>query len=342
MVERCGYARLCSCAMKTSNGLSKDSVGNALCGVPRIAFDVSTRHSERHRGRSLQTHLTGFTLVELLVVIAIIGILIGLLLPAVNSVREAARRTQCQNNLRQIGIGLSSYMETHGRLPIGSMDNRNAVNWDGKQIAWSVRILPMLEQENIWHSFSFSDAYDSAANLEAASVPINTYVCPSANKSAFRGGLSTTSDRNSNGAWDAGDDLAFTDYGGMFGVPDSSSDCTSAIVLPTKCMNGALIYDEPIGDAQIRDGMTHTIFVAEDTGRGATQNGEWANGQNIFDQTGPINATRDNEIFSDHPGGAHVLLGDGSVHFLDESLSLDVLFALCTRDGGEVVDVSGL
>ena len=96
-----------------------------------------------------------------------------------------------------------------------------------------------------------------------------------------------------------------------------------------------MVFDEAFSIDKIKDGTTNTIIVAEDSGRGASLDGEWANGENIFDQGQRINQHNHNEIWSDHPGGAHVLLCDGSVHFLNQTLEVDVLTALCTRAGGE-------
>jgi prepilin-type processing-associated H-X9-DG protein len=135
-----------------------------------------------------------------------------------------------------------------------------------------------------------------------------------------------TGDRNRNGLWDPGDELAVTDYGGMAG---------SAISGAAELMNGVLIYDRPIAARDIRDGLSQTILVAEDTGRGASMDGEWSNGENIFDQSGPINSLQNNEMWSDHPGGANALFCDGSAHFLSASITADAIGALCSRAQGE-------
>jgi prepilin-type processing-associated H-X9-DG protein len=157
---------------------------------------------------------------------------------------------------------------------------------------------------------------------------ISTYLCPSTATAPLRKGP-TTGDVNGNGTWDPGDDLAFIDYGGMFGVGDPS--------LPLG--NGTMIYERAITAGEIHDGLSQTIIVAEDTGRGgpSPQNGTWANGQNIFDVTMGINKSQNNEMWSDHRGGANVVFCDGSVHFLSETINTNVLFALCTRDQHELI-----
>ncbi len=175
--------------------------------------------------------------------------------------------------------------------------------------------------------FDETQPYNSQRNREAGRIVISLYLCPSTATCPKRFGP-TTGDVNGNGSWDPGDDLAFTDYGGMFGVGDPT--------LPLG--NGVLIYEKPINAGQIRDGLSQTIIVAEDTGRGIDLTGStWINGQNIFDVTVPINQTQNNEIWSDHPGGANAAFCDASVHFLSQTIDLNVLFALCTRDQREII-----
>lgn len=260
----------------------------------------------------------GLTLVELLVTLAIIGTLVALLLPAVQAAREAARRAQCAGNLRQIGIALANYHEAFTTFPIGCRDNR------GLQTAWSVPLLAFVEEQHVWHAFDPSAAYNSARNRIAAGTVVSSYLCPSTTTAPGRRGP-TSGDVDGNGRWDPGDGLAWIDYGGMFGVGDPRLELG----------NGVMIYDEPIAAGQVLDGLSHTIIVGEDTGRSVTQHGTWADGQNVFDQTGPVGRTQNNELFSDHPHGAHALFCDGSVHMLSGSTELKVLFALCTRAMGD-------
>jgi prepilin-type N-terminal cleavage/methylation domain-containing protein len=265
----------------------------------------------------------GFSLVELLVTIAIIGVLVALLLPAVQSAREAARRTQCLNNLRQIGVGLHNYHAACGAFPTGCL---MCMKSPARELAWSAFLLPFIEQQATYELFNPLARYNTQANQPAAANVVATYVCPSTVVAPNRRGP-TSGDRNLNGQWDTGDDLAFTDYGGMFGVGDPA--------LPLG--NGVMVYDRRISAKQIGDGLSRTIIVAEDTGRGANLRSAWIDGQNCFDQTGPINSTQNNEIWSDHPGGALVAMCDGSAHFLSDEMAERVLYALCTRDLGELI-----
>lgn len=281
----------------------------------------------------------GFSLVELLVVIAIVGLLVLLLLPAIQAAREAARRSHCANNLRQIGVGLLAYHETYGVFPPGAVDHKTSRNPKGKQLAWSLFLLPFVEERNLHARFDLSKSYSAAENRAAAGTVIPVYLCPSTTRyAADRSGF-TTGDMNRNGAWDPGDDLAVTDYGGNFGFSG----------LDKPFMSGVLIYETPIPITKITDGTSHTIIVAEDTGRGAAFDGPWANGENIFDTSGPINNRslpvarwQDNEMWSDHTGGVNVLVCDGSVQFLFEEMDLSTLAALCTRGGDEVIERTSL
>ena len=267
----------------------------------------------------------GFTLVELLVVMAIVGLLVALLLPALQTVRESARRTACADHLRQIGLGLLSYHAARGHFPAGLIDRRTTLHRNGRQLAWSAFLLPYIEEQPTWKLFRTDLAYLDPGNLPATRHVIPLYGCPSAARLApYRVG-NLTGDRAGVGFANATDWMGTIDYGGMFGWTGTGYSF----------MNGVMVWETPIGINQITGGTSHVILVAEDSGRDWTMTGEWADGGNIFDQTGPIDAQQYNEIWSDHPGGAEVLLCDGSVHFVADRIATTVLAPLCTRDGGD-------
>jgi prepilin-type processing-associated H-X9-DG protein len=117
---------------------------------------------------------------------------------------------------------------------------------------------------------------------------------------------------------------AAIDYGGIYGA---------AQIAPSA--NGMFLYDRAVKLSHVTDGASHTLAIAEDSGRGWLMNGEWINGENIFDVGGPLNRHQDNEIWSDHPGGAMALWCDGGAAYLPETIELAVLRALCTRAGND-------
>ncbi|MEX0937031.1 MAG: DUF1559 domain-containing protein, partial [Pirellulales bacterium] len=263
--------------------------------------------------------LHGFTLVELLVVIVIIGILLALLLPAIQSAREGARRTQCTSRLRQIGVGLQSYHTMRSKFPVGCVDRTH------RRIAWSVYLLPHIDRRDVWRAFDDRYGSSSEENRQATSIVISTYLCPSTSTYTWERNGPTAGDKNGNGRYDAGDQMAYTDYGGMFG--DGRPGAAIG--------GGVLIRERAVALGDVLDGAANTIIVAEDTGRGWVSDGQWANGENIFDVLWPINRFQQDEMYSDHPGGAQALFVDGSVRFLDESMPLPELARLCTRAGGD-------
>jgi prepilin-type N-terminal cleavage/methylation domain-containing protein/prepilin-type processing-associated H-X9-DG protein len=264
----------------------------------------------------------GMNLIELLVVIAIIGVLVALLLPAMQAAREASRRAACQNSLRQIGVGLHSYHAAHGHFPVGCIDKRVAkANPNGRQLAWSATLLNELEEPALFQQVNFNSPYDGAPNSVAAATIVPLFLCPSTVRAAAGRERAIVSDpalANSPTAYHG----AATDYGGIYGA---------AQVVPSA--NGVFLFDRAVKIADISDGTSHTLAIAEDTGRGWLMDGEWINGENIYDVSNAINTQQHNEIWSDHPGGAMALWCDGSATLLAETIELAVLRSICTRAG---------
>ena len=277
-------------------------------GRPSLTFRLRRLNSGAFVSRSR----SAFTLTELLVSIAILGILVALLLPAVQVVREAARRTTCVNNLRQMGIGLQLYHGTWNRFPPGGIEFRSAMQPHGRQLAWSVFLLPFVEQQPLYDRLDTSKAFDAPENAAGAATVLPLYICPSV-PDGFR--------------LQSGRGPCF--YGGIFG---------ERITSPNNPPKGVMLFDRAVSMAEIIDGTSQTLILAEDS---SFSDGQWINARNIFDQAYSINRAPDfeNDIRSEHPRGAHGLFCDGSVRFLEESMDLPTLAAICTRAGREVIQL---
>ncbi|HEY6564546.1 MAG TPA: DUF1559 domain-containing protein, partial [Pirellulaceae bacterium] len=198
-----------------------------------------------------------------------------------------------------------------------------------RQLAWIVFLLPYLEESALADRLSTQHAYGSERNRAAGGTPLPLFLCPTTARTSRVG--RTTGDRNQNGQWDPGEDLAYTDYGGLYGV-----SFPVPRILPEH--EGVLIYERPIRSREVLDGLTHTAMVGECTGRDVPHAAEWINGQNIFDQTHnrPINYSQYDELWSDHPGGAQLGYCDGHAGFVSEDIDQAVLLASLTRRGKEV------
>jgi prepilin-type N-terminal cleavage/methylation domain-containing protein/prepilin-type processing-associated H-X9-DG protein len=283
----------------------------------------------------------GFTLIELLVVIAIIAILIALLVPAVQRVRESANRTQCANNMKQLGLALQTYYDTYKAFP------PSRTNITPKH-SWSAFILPYIEQKAAFDIYDVKKDWNDPVNYNAVRLPLVVFNCPSV--PAGRRFDTTIAAAPACG-----------DYG-----------CISA-VHPQVCVNclgfnpkdesndprlvGALQKDKKTRIIEILDGTSNTLLIAEDAGRPARFNqhgkqlasavqkeGGWADPGANFSIDGsnpdgtingpcPINCSNDSEIYSFHRGGANVVFADCSVRFLSSDIDLCLLAALTTRSG---------
>ena len=310
---------------------------------------------------------SAFTLVELLVVIAIIGILIGLLLPAVQRVREAARRMQCANHLKQIGLALLNYESAHKAFPPASVGPASSsVAGPPMRHGWVAMTLPFIEQANVQDAYNFRVHWYDTINAEVIQVPLAVYHCPSADYGRIATSRSPAYGERTGAAWDYAS-VNVSSY-----VPGYEGSANSQRRL------GVMNDREGAAISMIRDGLSNTLMVSEcvnrpqlwtrtgrktdwiaDTsnypagivGPGETTGGVWAEHQKavgiggasadgrVTAGGGPcaINCTNDWEIFAMHPGVANGLRADGSVGPLSESMDIRVLAALCSRAGGEVV-----
>ena len=268
----------------------------------------------------------GFTLVELLVVITIIGILVALLLPAVQAAREAARRMRCANNLKQIGLGILGYESTHGVFPPASLHQPKKHNM-------LTFILPYVEQQSVYEKYTFSEHWSNWANRPATQVDIALFLCPTAPHDHPYVSDYATCEK-------IGVYLDLIDAGTI----TRRSDWTNLF--------------QPCGQvstmAAVRDGLSNTFMLFENAGRpqqyvlgrrGERDNisgARWADDEAGFwlhsqcDGSPIINCNNNNEIYSFHPGGANFLYGDGSVHFHGESMDAETFVSLFTRAAGDL------
>jgi prepilin-type N-terminal cleavage/methylation domain-containing protein len=296
----------------------------------------------------------GFTLVELLVVIAIIGILIALLLPAVQAAREAARRSQCTNNLKNLALAVHNFENANKRFPPGGIDvttTLTAVTLDGVTYTtdhgWAPFILQYMEQGMLYNGYNFQVGWGHSRNNPVVSMQLPVMQCPS----APAGRVAGTTTR------------ACGDY-----APLSSVDNDLALVgsIDTVRVYGGIMQtNETWTHGEIKDGTSNTILLCEDAGRnqlwvfgrlvpgGSSGGGPWAavganfqfrgtqqNGVRNGPNTGytgicVINCQNDNEPYAFHSAICNVALADGSVRPITDGINIRVFARLCTRRGGE-------
>jgi prepilin-type N-terminal cleavage/methylation domain-containing protein len=294
-----------------------------------------------------------FTLVELLVVIAIIGILIALMLPAVQMAREAARRTSCSNNLKQIGLGLHMYHDTYGQLPPGwwGFDpGTGEPHWFGLPgWSWSAAILPYVEQTALYRNRIRIDLpISDPANAAARVTVIDIYRCPSdAGSSTFLlggGGPSV------GGGAPLPMELAANNYIGVFGTLDYHDVCDPSGGAYNGCQgDGTFFLNRGLPFAEIRDGLSNTLAVGERSSQwapstwvGVVTGGEHAPARITGIALFPPNSEEEEEHYSHnfssrHPSGTQFLAADGSVKLIAETIQTTTYHALCTRARGDIV-----
>lgn len=299
----------------------------------------------RGRGDSAR----GFTLIELLVVISIIGVLIALLLPAVQAAREAARRAQCQNNLKQVALAFLNFHDVNKGFPPA----RTTIPG---QHGWGVNILNYMEQRNLYDGFNFSINFTSIENSTVVRTTVSTFLCPTTPKGPRL--IDLALGNTVYGTQAAAGDYFVNHLLNPMGLPSGMSR------YPALMTQDAI---QPI--ANITDGTSNTTIVHEQAGRpdyylhgmakqpttaGMDQPGwwgPWASYQH-FQYQGytadgrakgwacAVNCSNAQGIYGFHPGGAHVAFCDGGVRFLKESVSVQIVFNLATRNGGEIINAT--
>ncbi|WP_417384047.1 DUF1559 domain-containing protein [Gimesia sp.] len=306
----------------------------------------------------------GFTLIELLVVIAIIAILIALLLPAVQQAREAARRSTCKNSLKQIGVALHNYHDSHQSFPPGYIARNVTSGLDsttetGTGFAWGVMLLPFLDQAPLYNQLNLNLDCTVSPNIGLATSAIPIFRCPSDTNQ----GVFTVTDGSNNYSLSSANYAGIYGYGSLTDKPGSPTD------------KGILYRNSNIKIRDITDGPSNTIVVgershqhqfvgaasviqADTTWYAAVPNVTRPAGMSMASMTEgpaslilghvgqggmmqmhhPPNTTNHIANFSSkHEGGAHFLLGDGAVRFLSENMNYDTFRHLGTINDGNVI-----
>lgn len=288
-----------------------------------------------------------FTLVELLVVIAIIAVLMGLLLPAVQSAREAARKASCFNNMKQIGLALHNYYDAQSRLPMGWIgldpnDRRRPLAEGVPGWGWAARILPYLEKvalaENV---IDDNRAITDPVNDDARGTYLKIYRCPSDTGENFfdlgTGGSSSTILTR----------LPVANYVGVFGT--TSLDHCAGLAPGLQCRgNGVFFHLSNVSFNTITDGLSNTFLVGERSSE--VEHSTWpgvipradepfARILGVADHPPNTEGIHLDDFGSYHPMGAVFLLGDGSTRLISEFIDFETYHAMATRAGGEAVSL---
>jgi prepilin-type N-terminal cleavage/methylation domain-containing protein len=327
------------------------------------ATGPSYRPSSRTRLNPIHIHRRGFTLIELLVVIAIIAVLIALLLPAVQQAREAARRTQCRNNLKQMGLALHNYLDAHSMLPAGHMESGVDGPSYRHQFSWMTYLLPYLDQANVYNQINFS-GISLTANINTNSnfiavgkTVVAPFLCPSDPVSVVNPNWGPSNYMGNQGITCSCRDHDCT---GIFGhnsfmaIADISDGTSQTIALGEVLkgdMNTATLNDNYIYN---NGGVANAASI--DTCQSFTPNGSdrgtaWIGGQPQFNMFSTDRVPNDRRVDciapsygctsmasrSMHVGGSHLCFVDGSVHFISQSIDVTTYQALGTRQGGEIV-----
>lgn len=309
-----------------------------------------------------------FTLIELLVVIAIIAILIALLLPAVQQAREAARRSQCKNNMKQISLAMHNYNETFGVFPIGEGTKVHAGDasprWGGPN--WRIHILPYIEQGNVYKRLDFNQSVSACRpglrgpNTVLRGLMIPTYACPSSNAPKFGRNVAPSPTNNNS------DNVMLVDYVGVSGAVNFPGCSGQTGYGGIYCNNGMLSPNASWRFRDCLDGTSNTILVAEQSGMidnrldirsnyyggysGHTRNDSetsrwggspWGSGTTTIRyvindrvaRTGSNSTWDANTVINSfHTGGIHIALSDGSARFISENINFTTLRRLAARN----------
>ena len=297
--------------------------------------------------------------------IAIIGILIGLLLPAVQAARETARRMQCQNSERQIGLAILNFESQQNVFPASGWTQAGPGNTHGKYVSWRTVILPHLEQSKVHTLYDPTMDWWEGTNVVVASVPIPIYVCASV---PIQPDVMAAIAKPPRPAMSFSTPLGRSDYEAIQGIQPSSVD---PIQYDANNRFSVMHRNSRNKFASILDGASNTVMVVECGGRPTVyrrhsqqlsllneQGIGWVDSEGSFSLDGAssdgsregcrpangcnvaMNAKNDNEPYSFHASGSNCLFADGHIQFVNQSVDLNIFAAMCTRAAAEAVSVN--
>ena len=325
----------------------------------------------------------GFTLIELLVVIAIIGVLVGLLLPAVQQAREAARRSSCSNNLKQMGLAVHNYADVNPeRFPVGWVGEYENGEWhgdEGEGFGFASRMLPFIEQNNVYKTINFGQQVSHSSNATARTTVISAFMCPSDSYGAgdvFNPGEEGdgSNDEETPDATPGSTQYSRSNYPGVFGsehMGGHDDHASAAEWLLSWVGTVALLSEEDEGlepgegngvffaggangengvsFRDVTDGLSKTIMIGERDsriggslwiGRGDDLEAGMSRVVGVGEHVFNSGDPHFEDFFSSHPGGVSFAFADGHVAFLSDGMSESLFQSLSTRAGGEVVNGS--
>ena len=312
---------------------------------------------------------SGFTLIELLVVIAIIGVLVGLLLPAVQQAREAARRSACSNKMKQQGLAIHNFADVNPEMfPAGWVGEYESGEWhgdEGEGFGFASRMLPFIEENNVYKTINFNQQVSHSSNAAARTTVISTFLCPSDSYGSgdlFNPGAEGSGEETPD-ASPGSNQYARSNYPGVFGSEhmgghDDHDDLTAALSGGDEGLepgegNGIFFAGGANGQNAVKfksvtDGLSKTVMIGERDsrlggslwiGRGdgleAGMSRVIGVGEHVFNSGGEAHFE---DFFSSHPGGVSFVFADGHVAFLSDGMSESLFQSLSTRAGGEVVN----
>ncbi len=302
----------------------------------------------------MTTRRPGFTMIELLTVVAIIAVLIALFLPAVQTARETARRTQCHNNLLQLGIALGNYISTHEVLPPGVVNDKGPIQNvpRGYHFSWTVQILPFLEQKTVYRQFDFRRGVYEGRNVTVQAGRMSTFLCPSnprggsTNYMGCHHDVEAPIDADNHGVLFLNSHVGYDDitdgpaYTILLGesLPGASLSWASGTRATLRNTGSPINAPDPTVMGAAISRRATGIVASSLWGSGSSSAGESQDELQALIKAGVVPISFVGGFSSYHSFGANFLFCDGSVHFLKQSINRHIYRFLANRADGELID----